>query len=105
MQGRARAPEQRADLVGQGRGHELVGVDVEQPGPCALLLGKALLGTVAAPGLAEDAGTGGAGDVEGGVGRARVDHHDLGGEAGHGGQRLAQPLSLVAGDQEDRQAG
>ena len=60
--------KQGADLGGQRRGHEFVGVEVQQPGSGALLLGETLLQAVAAPRLADDARAGSACHLDGAIG-------------------------------------
>ena len=89
-----------ADRLG---GHDLVGVEVEEPVVAALLLGEALLGAVAGEIVVDHPRACGLRDRLRAVGRARIDHDDVVGEAGDRIQRRADPVGLVLDDEEDRE--
>ena len=67
----------------------------------ALVLGEALLRAVARPVVVDDPGAEFLGDCLRAVGRAGIHHHEIVRQAADGPDRLADPVGLVLGDDED----
>ncbi len=74
------AGEECPDLSLEFGAEFFVGVEREDPGPGALFDGRVFLRREALPGLGDDGGIEGAGDLEGAVGGARVEDDNLVGE-------------------------
>jgi hypothetical protein len=74
------AREEGANLGLEFRGELFVGVEREDPGAVAFFDGGVLLRGEALPGLGDNGGVEGAGDLKGTVSRARIEDDDLVGE-------------------------
>lgn len=86
-------------------GKFLVGIQAEDPIAAGMEEGGiAGGGEVIAPGEGMNFGTEGAGDLEGAIGGAGIDHHDLVGERADGIEATSEELFFVLNDQADGKA-
>ena len=103
---RVRLPDQRPDVVSRLCGQVFVGIDDQDPvARRGLEPDVAGGGEVAGPGVVTDRGAGAGRDVRRRVGRARVDHDDLVGDARQAGQAAREHALLVLDDQAGRKGG
>lgn len=103
--GRFALGEQCCDLGDEFRRSDLIGVEVQQPGMAALLLGETLLRSVARPVALDHARAQIGCDGLGAVGRAGIDHDDVIAQAADSGYGASDAVGFVARDDEDRKRG
>lgn len=96
--------KQGAELLLERGGELFVGVEGEDPDAAALAEGEVLLGGEALPGVVEDRGAEGLGDLDRAIGGAGVDDDDFLGPL-NGGEGAGEVSFFVVGDEGDREQG